>query len=348
MTDHASLVVASPYGPAAPSTRVRLYEWLAHLGLTAERMEHAGLPRNGLATMARRPLSVARAELATRRATAGLGHSTLLLSREASPFSRGGLETRLLDSARRGVYDLDDALFADREGWRRLLAKEPKCRRSLEAADHVIVGNDYLADYASELTDELSVIPTCVEPSAYHPKGTYEIGDRPTLVWLGSSSTETYLEDLAPALAEVHRRTGARVLLISGPRPGGSPELADFVQRVPWTPDGVAGALAGADVALGPLRDDAYTRGKCAYKILQYAAAGLPVVASPVGANATAISRLGGLAATTHDEWVESLTTLLGSSAAARHQRGAAALSGVRDHYSFKVWADAWRKAVGL
>jgi glycosyltransferase involved in cell wall biosynthesis len=348
MTDRTSLVVASPYGPAAPSTRVRLYEWLAHLGLSAERLEYAGLARNGLASVVRRPLAAVRAELTTRRAARSVSEATLLLSREASPFSRGGLEADLLTGARRGVYDLDDALFADRDGWRRVLAKEPKCRRSLEAADHVIVGNDYLAEYASALTDDLTVIPTCVEPSAYRPTSTYEISDQPTLVWLGSPSTEPYLEEIATALAEVHRLRGARVVLISGPRPQGSPEFADFVRRVPWSPEGVADALAQADVALGPLPDDAYTRGKCAYKILQYAATGLPIVASPVGANSTAIARLGGLAATTHDEWVEALTSVLDSSAAARREQGSAALSGVREHYSFDVWADAWRKAVGL
>lgn len=348
MADHTALVVASPYGPAAPSTRVRLYEWLAHLGLTADRLEYAGLGRNGLGTLARHPLVAARAELVTRRATTSLGDATLLLSREASPFSRGGVEGSLLAAARRGVYDLDDALFADRDGWRRVLAKEPKCRRSIQAADHVIVGNDYLAEYAAELTDDLTVIPTCVEPSAYQPTGTYELPDRPTLVWLGSPSTEPYLEEIAPALAEVHRQRGVRVVVVSGPRTPGSPELADFVERVPWSPDGVAGVLAQADVALGPLPDNAYTRGKCAYKILQYAATGLPIVASPVGANTVAIARLGGLAATTHDEWVEALIDVLDSSTAQRRERGSAALRGVREHYSFDAWAETWGKAVGL
>lgn len=348
MGDHESLVVASPYGPAAPSTRVRVYEWLAHLGLTADRLEYAGLPRNGMGTLARHPFTAARAELATRRATKRLEDSILLLSREASPFSRGVLEVGLLAAARRGVYDLDDALFADRDGWRRLLAKEPKCRRSIQAADHVIVGNDYLAEYASEITDAITVIPTCVEPSAYHPTETYEIPDEPTLVWLGSPSTEPYLEEIVPALQEVHRQRGARVVLISGPRTHGTPEFADFVRRVPWSPDGVAAVLAQADVAMGPLPDNAYTRGKCAYKILQYAATGLPFVASPVGANATAISRLGGIAATTTDEWAEALIGVLDSSTAERSDRGATALRGVRDHYSFDAWANAWGKAVGL
>jgi glycosyltransferase involved in cell wall biosynthesis len=43
------------------------------------------------------------------------------------------------------------------------------------------------------------------------------------------------------------------------------------------------------DVALAPLPDDAWSRGKMPFKILYYFAAGVPVVASGLGAVATVI-----------------------------------------------------------
>lgn len=343
-----SLTVVSPYGGAAPSTRVRVYEWLDHLGIEAERLEYAGLGRNGLGTLLRRPLVPVRAELRTRAAVKHVHDATVLVSREASPFSRGGIESRMLRSAARGVYDLDDALFADNRGWRRVLAKDVKCRRAIQEADQVIVGNDYLADYASAYTRDLAVIPTCVDPSMYEPKASYEIDGPPTLVWLGSPSTEQYLESIAPALHEVHRRSSATLVLVSGPKPRDHVELGPFVRRVPWAPDTVAQVLASADVALGPLRDDEYARGKCAYKLLQYAATGLPMVASPVGANASAISRFEGLPATSDDDWIDAITALLDTSVSERAARGATALLGVRTHYAFNAWADDWKRAVGI
>lgn len=347
-SDAAPLVVMSPYGSAAPSTRVRVYEWLDHLGLSAQRGEYAGLGRNGLGALVRRPVAAVEAESRTRSMVATVCQSVLLLSREASPWSRGGVESRLLRSAARGVYDLDDALFADRAGWRRVLGKESKCRRSMAAADRVIVGNDYLAEYADRYTTQVTVIPTCVEPSAYEQKQIYDLSAEPTLVWLGSPSTERYLLDIAPALREVHCRTGARLVLISGPRATEHHELDGIVDRVPWRPETVARLLAAADVALGPLSDDEYSRGKCAYKLLQYAASGLPMIGSPVGANESALARFGGLAATTMDDWIDGISSLLRSSSAERRQRGESAIGGVRSHYSFDVWAHAWKEAVGV
>lgn len=346
--DSDSLVVVSPYGAAAPSTRVRLYEWLDHLGLSARRAEYAGLGRNGLGAMASQPATAVRAERRTRAMVDDVRDSVLLLSREASPWSRGALESRLLQSARRGVYDLDDALFADRQGWRRLLGKEPKCRRSMEVADRVIVGNDYLAEYAAQHSRDVTVIPTCVDPSAYQRKRTYDLSDGPTLIWLGSPSTEAYLLGIAPALREVHRRTGARLTLISAARESEHPELSGLVDRVVWDPKTTPRMLAEADVALGPLSDDEYSRGKCAYKLLQYAATGLPMVGSPVGANESALSRFDGLAAHTVDDWVDGISSLLDSSSEERRRRGERAIAGVQAHYSFDVWADAWKGAVGV
>jgi glycosyltransferase involved in cell wall biosynthesis len=65
------------------------------------------------------------------------------------------------------------------------------------------------------------------------------------------------------------------------------------------------------DIGLMPLPDNPYTRAKSGYKILQYWAAGLPVVASPVGFNRNLIAADGdGLFAESIEEWVSALTRL--------------------------------------
>src|SRR6478735_8431607 len=350
MSSAPDLVAASAYGSTAPSTRVRLLDWLAHLGLSALRMEYAGLANNSTRTILRAPLAVAAAEWRTRGRSAAerVDGRSLVLSREASPFSRGAVEERLLTRAAWGVYDLDDALFADTAGWRRVLGKDEKCRRAMSAADMVVVGNDYLASYAADHATRVTVIPSCVEPDDYTPKTDYSVEDRPEIVWLGSGSTEQYVVEIAPALREVQRRTGARLTLISSARTEERPELDGLVTRVPWRASEVAARLAAADVAIAPLRDDEYARGKCAYKVLQYAAAGLPIVASPVGANALAIERFDAWSAVDHADWVSQVEDALSMSAARREARGQHARSAVAEHYSFAAWADEWRKAVGL
>lgn len=342
----ARLDVVSIYGPTAPSTRVRAYEWLDHLGVAAERHEYAGLGEHSLGTAARHALAISRAELHLQSLSRRPLGGTVLVSREASPWGSGSVESRLLGLAERGVYDLDDALFEDQMGWRRLLRKRRKVERAAAAADVVVAGNSLLADWAADHNDDVRMVPTVVHPDRYLPTGSYDLEDPPVLGWLGSRSTEAYLVGIAPALREVHRRTGARLRVISSPHMPDVPGLEGMMDRVSWTPSDFAAQLSGVDVAVAPLHDDPFARGKCAYKLLQYAATGLPVVGSPVGANELALRRFDGWAATTHDDWVEALTEALEIPAAARARRGAEALAAVRQHYSFDAWSNEWSSAV--
>ena len=342
----SDLSVVSIYGPTAPSTRVRAYEWLEHLSLDATRFEYAALGEHSPRTVVQHLPAVARAERNVRALSRSCLGGTVFLSREASPWSTGGVESRLLRAAARGVYDLDDALFEDRAGWRRLLGKRQKVEMAAASADVVIAGNALLADFAARHGRDVRLIPTCVQPGQYTPKTSYDLTEPPTLVWLGSRSTEAYLTSIAPALREVHRRTGARVRVVSAPSDTDVPGLEGLMDRVTWTPQTYAAHLTAADAALAPLRDDPFARGKCAYKLLQYAATGLPVVGSPVGANQLALDRFAGWSATTHDDWVDALCEALESPATVRAARGQQGVSAVQEHYSFEAWADQWRAAV--
>ncbi len=63
---------------------------------------------------------------------------------------------------------------------------------------------------------------------------------------------------------------------------------------------------------MSPLADNNFTRGKCGFKILQYQAANLPVVASPVGVNAELIRNgINGYHAAAVTDWVEKLSALI-------------------------------------
>jgi glycosyltransferase involved in cell wall biosynthesis len=344
------LVFVVPYGPGGASADVRVRGWIEHLGLRAEVLDYVGSRNNRPRTLVTQPLDVARAEWRLRRlARRPLEDAALLINREASPFTRGGLEARLLARAGRGIYDFDDALQWDATGdpWRSsLFSKAETCRRSVEAADVVLAGSEVLAEWAAGHNDDVVLVPSCVEPSRYPRKTSYGVPERPTVLWLGSPSTEEYLRAIAEPLLQTCRRTGARVRVISS----GSASLGaldEVVDRVEWSPAAVRRELPAADVAVAPLIDGPFERGKCAYKLLQYGATGLPVVGSPVGANALALDRLGGSAVTQPSEWVDALTGWLGAPESERERAGRTAESAVQQHYSYEAWATVWLRAVG-
>jgi glycosyltransferase involved in cell wall biosynthesis len=97
---------------------------------------------------------------------------------------------------------------------------------------------------------------------------------------------------------------------------------------IPWSEAAEGEALADCDVGLAPLADDSWTRGKAGYRCVQYAAAGLPTVASPVGAQCEVV-RDGdtGLLAATPESWRAALRRLC-SDVALRKRMGAAARAG--------------------
>jgi glycosyltransferase involved in cell wall biosynthesis len=132
--------------------------------------------------------------------------------------------------------------------------------------------------------------------------------------------------------------------MISGP--GDVPAaLAGFTTRVQWTPS-AARKVATWDVGIMPLRDGVYERAKCGYKLLQYAASGVPAVGSPVGVNLHLLRDMDGVAPTANTDWADALAGVITESAERRGQRAAAGLL-VADRYSFDRWQSAWIDAVG-
>lgn len=339
----------TPYGRGGPSSRVRVYEWLDRIAEPHRVSGYLSQRNAAPGTVARHPLAVISAERRLRR-MAGERPGRLLLHREASPLSRGHLERRLLDSAGFAVYDFDDALQWDHgEGGtlRRLAPKAPKALSAVRHADRVTAGNPVLAEWAAEHNSDVVVVPSCVAPERYAAKQDYAVADPPRLGWIGSADSEPYLLEIAPALEEINRRSGARLTLFGTPRPRLGP-LEALIDRVAWTEPAQYELLARFDVGLAPLPDKPYERGKCGYRLLQYAASGTPLVASPVGVNGEMLVQLGMPAPETIADWVEAILTLLEEGVEERAARGRHARRVVQERYSFDAWLPRWRAAVGL
>lgn len=79
-----------------------------------------------------------------------------------------------------------------------------------------------------------------------------------------------------------------------------------------WSEMNEVSDIQAFDVGIMPLADTPWEQGKCGYKLIQYMACGIPVVASAIGANREIVSHgVDGFLATTHAEWSGYLKQLL-------------------------------------
>jgi glycosyltransferase involved in cell wall biosynthesis len=244
--------------------------------------------------------------------------------------------------AKRLVFDFDDAVF-QRDSFSRRPAKSVKrmmgFRSAVEASDIVIAGNDYLADRASAYGDpsKVHVIPTCVDPGRYKLARHVRRGESVQMAWIGSSSTLQGLRQAETWMEAVGRRTpGIKLRLICDSTleiPGVRVELR------PWSSSTECDELSAADVGISWLPDDSFTRGKCGLKILQYMAAGLPVVTNPVGVHPEmVIPGETGFLLSTPEEWAEAIAQLA-SDPALRQRMGQAGRRRVEQLYSVQRWS---------
>lgn len=231
--------------------------------------------------------------------------------------------------ARKVIYDFDDAvMYSDKHPD----VPDPKqlrdFQRTVGLADLIIAGNSYLAEHAQRFNDNVKVLPTGLDISQYDIKITRPNDGKIRLVWIGSKATLPYLKEIKPALEEIGSRLKNAVLRII------SDEFFELdnmkVEKCAWSQQTQARDLAECDIGLAPLADNPFARGKCGFKILQYAAAGLPSIASPVGVNAEIVTNgSNGFLAESHSEWVNCICRIVHDEKL-RLQMGANARQAVR------------------
>lgn len=234
------------------------------------------------------------------------------IEKETLPWWPAWIEQLLL-CGKPYMLDFDDAIFHNydlhRSAWvRRVYGRRIDCL--MAGAQMVIAGNRYLADHAIAAgARRVEVIPTVIDLARYASKQNYSVSSKLRIVWIGSPSTVQYLQELAEPLATLAKRQPFILRVISG---GALTIPGVDVESIPWFADTEAALIAECDVGVMPLRDTPWEQGKCAYKLIQYMACGLPTVASPIGANRdVVIEGVTGFFADTANEWVEKMELLL-------------------------------------
>lgn len=288
-----------------------------------------------------RVLASCRRQLQRDLREAGEGAATVVVQRQVDLVPWLALE-RAAARGRRLVYDVDDAVWLSgrQTGGHPasvLKGAARKVRWLAERAEHTIAGNELLAEHLAAHSERVTVVPSLVDPDSYAVRA-HEQGEVLTLGWIGSPTTAPYLAGIAPVLERFGRSSDrpVRLLVVGGSVAG----IAGVqVEERAWSPEAEQEALAEMDIGLMPLVDTPWTRGKCAYKALQYMAAGIPPVADDVGVSAATVGGAG-YAVSGAESWLEALQALAGD-AGLRARLGEAGRRRVEEEFSLRRWLPA-------
>lgn len=239
------------------------------------------------------------------------------------------------------VVDYDDAVFHRYDRHRSALVRRllgARIDKVMRRADMVTAGNGYLAERALAAgCRNVQRLPTVVDLARYpKPLRNTNPARRVTIGWIGSPSTADYLRPLAPVIAQLVAESGVEAIAIGAREDqiAGTPFRA-----VSWSEASEVELVSGFDIGIMPLPDAPWERGKCGYKLIQYMACGLPVVASPVGVNTEIVTEgENGLLAMEPAQWLQALRKLV-ADAPLRKAMGASGRARVEQWYSLQAQA---------
>lgn len=230
------------------------------------------------------------------------------------------------------IYDFDDAFFLKyRTG--RMKYLEPflgnKFDMTIQQASVVTAGSNFLHEYAKKYNTQSYLLPSVVDTTYYQPKTKHESSIF-TVGWIGSPSTALYLVDIIKPLSLLGLEKKVRLVVIGGK----APKIDNIeVIEIPWKESEEVNLINSFDIGIMPLPDTDWARGKCAFKLIQYMACALPVVASRVGANIDVVTNECGFLVDNDKDWLDALRTLQ-ANPKLRQQMGEAGRLRIEQHYS--------------
>lgn len=333
-------LLLSRYGRLGSSSRLRSFQYLDLLRKADCEVTVSSLLSDEyiecLYAGRRRPLTDVMRGYARRvQALLGAGKYDLLwIEGEVFPWIPNVLERVLVPGHIPYILDFDDALFHRYDMHRWAIVRwglGSKVDALMRNAAVVVAGNEYIRERALAAgARRIEILPTVVDLSRY---SSASVGPRalPVIGWIGTPNTQPYLEVVSAALLELSRNNAFKVLLV-GADAGALPDVAH--ETVEWSEDTEVESIRKLDIGIMPLLESPFAKGKCGYKLIQYMACGLPVVASPIGMNSKLVDHgKNGFLATSKETWVEALSTLL-SSRELRARMGANGRRQVEEQYS--------------
>lgn len=267
-------------------------------------------------------------------------YDAIWIEKEIFPYSPAFAEQVLAFFGINYIVDYDDAIFHNYDLSKNKIIKfflANKIDKVMKNASYVLAGNSYLAERARFAgAKRIQLLPTVVDHLRYQ-KSNQSIKDVLTVGWIGSPSTQKYIVDILPELLTVYQQHPFRLLLVGATRDIHKDLIGLDVDVRDWHEQTETELISIMDVGIMPLKDGPWEKGKCGYKLIQYMACGVSVVASDVGVNSEIIeNETAGFLVKKDSDWSGVLLQLLGSTEL-RQRFGRAGRSIVKSKYSIQA-----------
>jgi glycosyltransferase involved in cell wall biosynthesis len=267
-------------------------------------------------------------------------YDLVVIYRESFPFGPPIFEYLLHLFRKKIIFDFDDAIFLpSASDANRILARLRRFDNTgkiIKISNAVIAGNDYLRDYASKFNLNIYVIPTVIDMNKFRPvvrKDSQKI----VIGWIGTNSTQKYLlllENVFRVLVKKYPDIEIRIIGSQSNILG----LKGVVYR-DWLLEREICDIQEFSIGVMPIPDTEWAKGKCAFKIIQYMALGIPAVASGVGTNRQVIQDgVTGFLVSSEEEWIAKISSLI-ENPCLREKIGLAGRKFVEEKYSLREHA---------
>ncbi len=255
----------------------------------------------------------------------------------ATPFGLPINEWLLRKLSKKIIYDIDDLIYkADSSPNNKFISffkTSAKVNFLMKHADHVLVSTDKLLEYTRKLTTHVSLIPATIDVEKYK-RVNVKKNDRIVIGWSGSHTTSKYLHLLDGVLKTLVDEYNVTISVM-GDKNFEIPGLE--VELVEWSAESEIENLKQFDIGLHPMPNEEWVYGKSGGKLVQYLAAGIPIVASAIGPNFVVIKEgYNGFLVNSNEEWIAKLKLLI-TNEALRKEMGKNSITCAEQLYSVEA-----------
>ena len=229
-----------------------------------------------------------------------------------TPFGLPIFEWLLRKLSMKLIYDIDDLIYKGESSPGNKFISSFKSSGKVDFlmgnADKVLISTDKLLSYAGQFTNKLSLIPATIDVEKYKFKKELNL-DKVVIGWSGSHTTSKYLHLLDDVLKKISMRPDVKIMVM-----GDSSFSIDGanIDLLEWSADTEMHNIQQFDIGLHPIPDEEWVYGKSGGKLVQYMAAGLPIVASAIGPNYKAITDgYNGFLVSDEQAWYDKLELLI-------------------------------------